>query len=86
MARGRSGGKNEGGGGNERASSAADRISFAALYATGQQLGYTPREVDCMTHWELLACADGFKRAHGVRPALQPPTDEEFDAWVAGNA
>lgn len=39
-----------------------------------------------MTHWELMACADGEIRKRGVKPTVQPPTDEEFYDWVAGNA
>ena len=57
----------------------------ADIYGLGAAIGFSPRQVDEMTPWELLACMDGYNHANGVKPKDEPPTDEEFAAAVAAS-
>ncbi|WP_170990141.1 hypothetical protein [Aquamicrobium sp. LC103] len=40
-------------------------------------MGFTPRDVDLMTLWELSACAAGYAKANGVEQEAEAPTYEE---------
>lgn len=45
-------------------------------------MGFTPREVDDMSLWELAACAAGYAKAHGAEDKPPAPTAEEHLALV----
>lgn len=49
-------------------------------------MGFTPRDVDEMTLWELSAAVDGWNRANGGQDELEPPSPEEFDAMLERHA
>lgn len=52
-------------------------MKFSAFYASGQVMGFTPRDVDQMTIWEFNACYDGWKIANGVKPRGKGDISEE---------
>lgn len=45
-------------------------------------MGFTPRDVDAMTLWELSAAANGWSKANGAEEEAAPPTWEEHLAMV----
>lgn len=49
-------------------------------------MGFTPRDVDDMTLWELSAAVDGWNRANGAQDSLEPPTEEEFEDMLLRHA
>jgi hypothetical protein len=55
----------------------------SVIYGLGAAIGFTPRQLDDMTMWELAACVDGVNYANNPEPKLEPPTNEEFDAMLA---
>lgn len=46
-------------------------------------MGWTPRQVDELSFWELACAVAGFAQANGVEEKLEPPTPEEHDALLA---
>ena len=46
-------------------------------------MGYTPRQIDEMTIWELSACIDGYKQSNGGEEKNEAPTAEEFYDMVS---
>lgn len=46
----------------------------------GAALGWTPRQVDQLTFWELHVAVEGWRRAQGVEEDVDPPSPEEHDA------
>lgn len=51
------------------------------IYGLGAKMGFTPRQVDGMTTWELMACADGFAEFHGAKPKPDGWRDEDIEAF-----
>jgi len=45
-------------------------------------MGFSPREVDTMSLWELSAAAKGWARASGAEEKVAPPSWEEHLAMV----
>lgn len=45
-------------------------------------LGWTARETEQHSLWELVAAIDGHNRANGGDAPLDPPTDAEMDALL----
>lgn len=41
-------------------------------------MGFTPRQVDELSLWELAACIDGFNAANGVEEMPEAPSPSEF--------
>ena len=41
-------------------------------------LGFTPRQIDDMTVWELSACIEGYRQANGGEEKQTAPTADEF--------
>lgn len=48
----------------------------------GAVIGLSPRQVDELTMWELVAAVAGWKAANCPDEAPAPPTPEEHDALV----
>lgn len=48
----------------------------------GAVMGWTARQVEEHTAWELLSAWSGWLAANCQDPQLPPPTDEEHDALV----
>jgi hypothetical protein len=46
-------------------------------------VGFAPEQINRMTFWEFASAMNGWARANGVKPKVQPPTDEEFEDAVA---
>lgn len=46
-------------------------------------MGYTPRDIDQMTLWELSACAKGWVKANGAEQDVEAPSWEEHLAMVS---
>lgn len=46
-------------------------------------MGFTPRQVDELTEWELLAAIQGWKAANGREDAPAAPSAAEHAAMVA---
>lgn len=47
-------------------------------------MGFTPRDVDAMSLWEFVACADGWRKAQpGYEDKPPPPTEEEHEELLA---
>lgn len=40
-------------------------------------MGWSPREVDRLSLWELTAAADGFAKANGAEEKTEAPTYDE---------
>lgn len=40
-------------------------------------MGFAPEQVDRMTLWEFLACADGYAEAHGAKQPRVETIDDE---------
>jgi hypothetical protein len=40
----------------------------------------TPRVIDELTPWEFDACVNGWNACHGGAPAIEAPSDEDFEA------
>lgn len=40
-------------------------MRFAAIYANGQILGYSPQEIDRISMWQFMAVCEGFMKANG---------------------
>jgi hypothetical protein len=45
-------------------------------------MGFSPREVDQMTLWEMNACIDFHRRANGAEDEVAPPSFEEHQDMV----
>src|SRR5215471_3368455 len=58
------------------------RYARSVIYGYGAAIGFTPRQIDEMTMWELTACVAGFNRANSADADLSPPTDEEFQQML----
>lgn len=48
----------------------------------GAVMGFTPRDVDGMTLWELSVAAKGWSKANGAEEEVAPPSWEEHLAMV----
>lgn len=46
-------------------------------------MGYSPREIDKMTLWELSACTEGWIKANGAEQEADAPTWDEHLAMVS---
>jgi hypothetical protein len=44
-------------------------------------MGFTPRDVDRMTLWEMMACQDGYATAHNAGDKQDAP--ELTDDWLS---
>jgi hypothetical protein len=52
----------------------------------GAAMGFTPREVDEMTLWELSACIDGYNEANSADDPTPPHmSSEEFDEMMVAH-
>lgn len=46
-------------------------------------MGWTARQVDDLSQWELHQAVDGWLEANGVEEKPEAPTDEEHEALLA---
>lgn len=53
------------------------------IYGLGAAIGFTPREVDQLTPWELMAATDGYNQSQGVKEKPEAPSDERYFKRVA---
>ncbi len=45
-------------------------------------MGFTPRDVDGMSLWELAMCVDGFNRSRGAEEIPTPMSNDEFENMI----
>ena len=50
--------------GGESADDGSGLIHFAGFYSLGCVMGFHPRQVDDMSIWEFMCCADGYAQAN----------------------
>ncbi|MCV9907049.1 hypothetical protein OIV19_05365 [Brucella sp. HL-2] len=48
----------------------------------GAVMGFTPRDVDSLTLWELSVAAKGWSKANGAEEEVVPPSWDEHLAMV----
>lgn len=46
-------------------------------------MGFTPRQIDQVTLWELAVMSDAVAKANGAEDKPAPMTDDEYDAALA---
>lgn len=53
------------------------KTRWSSYYGSGAVMGFSPREVDDMTVWEFIACAEGVKESRKTEEDAPPPMGDE---------
>jgi len=48
-------------------------------------MGFTPQQIDDMSLWQFMATLEGWRVANGAEPRIEPPSEDEFEAWLEGS-
>lgn len=59
-------------------------MRFAAIYANGAVMGFTPQQVNEMSMWQFLAAVDGYVKANSAEDTggLSESEKDDIAGWL----